>query len=319
MIEYDPQNWRSHLFDIKGSMLREIRARILVPLLWAAAVTLMYEWWHFGDKPEERTAMLPTTMHVLIGTALGMLLVFRTNSSYDRFWEGRRMWGNIINESRNLARLGGVALAAVPELRERMFAWLIAFPVAAMNQLRGRAKELGVAAEKLSEEERRLALDHQHVPLAIARKITCCLDEARQRGAISDYHFIALDQNVQLLVDYLGACERIHRTPMPFAYMVHLRRVILIYCYSLPLALVADFSWWTIPATFFVGFVLLGIEEIGVEIEDPFGNDDNDLPLEAFCETIRKNVEEMSAAGGQPAPHVTPAHSNALIPPAVRQ
>ena len=300
MIEYDPHDWRSHLFDIKGSMLREIRLRVIVPLLWAAAVTGAYEWWQWNVKLADRHAMLPTTIHVLIGTALGMLLVFRTNSSYDRFWEGRRMWGNIINESRNLARLGSVSLAGVPEIRGRMFAWLIAFPVAVMQQLRGRVKELGVAAEKLSESERCEAEGQQHVPLAITRQLTNCLAEARERGAISEYLFVALDQNVQLLVDYLGACERIHRTPMPFAYMVHVRRVILLYCYSLPLALVKDFGWWTIPATLFVAFVLLGIEEIGVEIEDPFGTDDNDLPLEAFCETIRRNVEEMAATPEEP-------------------
>src|SRR5436190_17627129 len=294
MIEYDPHDWRSHLFHIKGSMLREIHLRVLVPLLWAAGVTGAYEWWQWNVKAADRHVMFPTTIHVLIGTALGMLLVFRTNSSYDRFWEGRRMWGNIINESRNLARLGSTVLAGVPEIRERMFSWLIAFPIAVMQQLRGRVTELGVAAEKLSETERRQALDQQHVPLAVARQMTSCLAEARERGAISDHVFVAVDQNVQLLVDYLGACERIHRTPMPFAYMVHVRRVILIYCYSLPFALVRDFGWWTIPATLFVAFTLLGIEEIGVEIEDPFGTDDNDLPLEAFCETIRRNVEEMA-------------------------
>ena len=304
MIEYDPHDWQSHLFDIKGSMLREIRLRVFVPFLWAAAVTVVYEWWQWNVPLADRYPMLPTTVHVLIGTALGMLLVFRTNSSYDRFWEGRRMWGNIINESRNLARLGSISLASVPEIRQRLFAWLIAFPVAVMQQLRGPVKELGVAAKKLSESERSQALDQQHVPLAITRQLTSCLSEARERGAISEYLFVALDQNVQRLVDYLGACERIHGTPLPFAYMVHVRRVILLYCYSLPIALVKDFGWWTIPGTLFVAYALLGIEEIGVEIEDPFGTDDNDLPLEAFCETIRRNVEEMAgepeASEGRP-------------------
>ncbi len=301
MIEYDPHNWRPHLFDIKGSMLREIRGRIFVPLLWAAAVTGAYEWWQWHVKLPDRYAMFPPTMHLLIGTALGMLLVFRTNSSYDRFWEGRRMWGNIINESRNLARFGSISLARVPEVRLRLFAWLTVFPVAAMNQLRGTVKELGAACDQVPPQELSRALGQQNVALAISRQMTGCLDEARQRGAISEYVFVALDQNVQLLVDYLGACERIHRTPMPFAYMVHLRRVILIYCYSLPLALVRDFGWWTIPANFFVAFVLLGIEEIGVEIEDPFGTDDNDLPLEAFCETIRRNVEQMAGTPEEPS------------------
>ncbi len=301
MIDYDPHDWRSHLFDIKGSMLREIHLRVLVPFLWAAAVTGAYEWWQWNVKLADRHPMLPTTIHVLIGTALGMLLVFRTNSSYDRFWEGRRMWGNIINESRNLARLGSISLAGVPEVRLRLFAWLTVFPVAAMHQLRGTVKEMGAACDQVPPEDLSRALGQQNVALAISRQMTACLAEARERGAISEYVFVALDQNVQLLVDYLGACERIHRTPMPFAYMVHVRRVILIYCYTLPFALMKDFGWWTIPATLFVAFTLLGIEEIGVEIEDPFGTDDNDLPLEAFCETIRRNVEEMAGMPAAPA------------------
>lgn len=294
MIEYDPHNWRSHLLDVKGSMLREIRSRILFAIIWSGAITAAYEIWHYGIKPADRLPLLPLTVHLLIGTALGLLLVFRTNSSYDRFWEGRRMWGNIINESRNLARLSSVALAAAPDVRARLLSWASAFPYAVMHQLRGSPKSLGAGGERLPAGDVQRIVAQEHPPLAVAREMTLSLDTARSRGVISEYLFVALDQNVQLLVDYVGACERIHKTPMPFAYMVHLRRVILLYCYSLPLALVRDYDWWTIPATLFVAFVLLGIEEIGVEIEDPFGHDDNDLPLENFCETIRRNIEEMS-------------------------
>lgn len=104
MIEYDPHDWRSHLFDIKGSMLQQISSRILAAVVWSAVVTAGYEYWHNGVKLADRLPLLPLTVHSLIGTAIGLLLVFRTNSSYDRFWEGRRMWGNMLNESRNLAR-----------------------------------------------------------------------------------------------------------------------------------------------------------------------------------------------------------------------
>ena len=293
MIDYDPHDWRSHLFDIKGSMLQQISSRILAAVVWSAIVTAGYEYWHYSIKFADRLPLLPLTVHMLIGTALGLLLVFRTNSSYDRFWEGRRMWGNIINESRNLARSTSVLLAGVPDVQSRLFGWTMAFANAVMHQLRGSPHNLGNGEARLSAADVQRVLALEHVPLAVARELTRCLEEARSRQAISDYQFVALDQNVQQLVDYVGSCERIQKTPMPFAYMVHLRRVILLYCYSLPLALVRDYDWWTIPASFFVAFVLLGIEEIGVEIENPFGNDDNDLPLEAFCETIRRNVEGM--------------------------
>ncbi len=293
MIEYDPHDWRSHLFDIKGSMLKQISSRILAAVVWSAVVTAGYEYWHNGVKLADRLPLLPLTVHALIGTAIGLLLVFRTNSSYDRFWEGRRMWGSMLNESRNLARSASVLLASVPDVQSRLLGWTMAFPHAVMHQLRGSSKNLGNHGDRLAAADVQRVLSHDHVPLAVAREMTRNLVEAKNRQAISEYLFVALDQNVQLLIDYVGACERIQKTPMPFAYMVHLRRVILLYCYSLPLALVREYDWWTIPATFFVAFVLLGIEEIGVEIENPFGNDDNDLPLESFCESIRRSVEEM--------------------------
>ena len=112
-----------------------------------------------------------------------------------------------------------------------------------------------------------------HVPLAVTRIITDRLHSARERGLIDGHQLASLDQNVQLLVDYCGACERIRSTPMPFAYAVHLRRVLIVYCLTLPLALVKDFGWSTIPATLLISYGLFGIEEIGVEIEDPFRTD----------------------------------------------
>jgi putative membrane protein len=114
-----------------------------------------------------------------------------------------------------------------------------------------------------------------------------------------------LDRNVQLLIDYMGACERIHKTPLPFAYVVHLRRALLLYCFSLPTGLVNDFGWWTVPANLFVAYTFYGIEEIGVQIEDPFGTDDNDLPLERISASIDATlagfIQESAAVSADPA------------------
>ena len=118
--------------------------------------------------------------------------------------------------------------------------------------------------------------------------------KARDKGLISDITLASLDHNVQLLVDYLGGCERINSTPLPFAYMVHLRRVIIVYCFTLPFALVETFGWLTVLATLGVAYTLFGIEEIGVEIENPFGNDVNDLALEDLCGKIAKNLLALS-------------------------
>ncbi|HXG11582.1 MAG TPA: bestrophin family ion channel [Gemmataceae bacterium] len=281
MIDYDPHRWWQHFFDIKGSMVREIFYRVLFCVLWSAVVVAFHQWVH--------PVAIPQHGHTLVGFALGLLLVFRTQSSYDRFWEGRKQWGAIVNETRNLARLASVLLADAPALLARLLQWTVAFPYAVMHQLRG-SRGLGPIADCLPTDEAQATLGAEHPPLAVARRISEQIAEARHRGLISDYTQMTLDQNVQLLVDYMGACERIHKTPLPFAYVVHLRRALILYCYSLPFALLRDFGWETVAVTFVIAYILFGIEEIGVEIEDPFGSDDNDLPLERICATIEGNL-----------------------------
>lgn len=293
MIDYDPHDWQSHLWDIRGSMLREIFARVATCVLWSVVVVYINEQWvRVG---------IPITMHSLIGTAIGLLLVFRTNSSYDRFWEGRRMWGCIINESRNMARAAAVHLRDAPLLQRQVIEWTIAFAYATMHRLRGEAT-LGQAARYLTPQELAEVTVAEHIPLQVARRLSDTLREARKQGVLSEYALFSIDQNTQLLIDYMGACERIQKTPLPFAYMVHLRRGLILYCFSLPFALVNDFHWTTVLLTLLVAYVFFGIEEIGVEIEGPFGTDENDLPLERFCASIEGDLLDcLNGAGGTSA------------------
>jgi putative membrane protein len=285
MIDYDPHDWHSHLFDIKGSMVRQITWRVTACVAWAAVVVFVDKYLdEYLFKPE-----VPSTGHMLIGVALGLLLVFRTNSSYDRFWEGRKLWGGIVNETRNLARATAAVLPHAPPVVRRIIFWTMAFPHACMHLLRG-GVGLGPSLQELPADQVAQTLKANHIPLAVARRISEELNAARQQGLITDIQQMTIDQNVQLLIDAIGACERIHKTPLPFAYMVHLRRAVILYCFTLPFALVHDFGWWTVIVVLLVAYVLYGIEEIGVEIEDPFGRDDNDLPLERFCATIDENL-----------------------------
>jgi ion channel-forming bestrophin family protein len=288
MIQYDAHNWTDHLFDIKGSMVHEIIGRVLLVVAWSAAIV----GFHYYVRP----VSVPSTIHSLVSVALGLLLVFRTNASYDRFWEGRKAWGSMVNTSRNLARATRAFLSERPDLRGRIVLWCICFVYASMNALRG-VRGLGPSAARLPAEEVAAVENAQHVPLAAAMQISGAIAEARREGSLSDYLAAMLDNNVQLLVDNLGVCERIHRTPLPFAYVVHLRRALLLYCATLPFALIDPFGWYTVLDTFVVAYIFFGIEEIGVEIEDPFGEDDNDLPLEDLCRTIENNLLETLESG----------------------
>lgn len=292
MVNYDPHDWNSHLLDIKGSMIREIIGRVLTCVLWAVGVEVT----HVFLKQHGGSLAIPETAHALVGVALGLLLVFRTNASYDRFWEGRKQWGAIVNESRNFARSASVYLAATPDLVRPLLLWTAAFSWSTMYRLRSQ-REIGEIAAELPADEVRSVLSENHIPLAISRRMTALLVEARRRETISDYVMIALDQNAQLLIDYMGACERIRNTRIPFAYMVHLRRALILYCFTLPFAFIDRFGWGTPAAVLLVAYILYGIEEIGVEIEDPFGEDENDLPLEQICGTIEENLRGVLAAG----------------------
>jgi putative membrane protein len=281
MIDYDAHKWTDHLFDIKGSMAREIIGRVMVFVGWSAAVVIVHKYVF--------PIAVPSTLHSLVGVALGLLLVFRTNASYDRFWEGRKAWGGIVNESRNLARALHAFLPDRPDLRERAVRWTSCFSYAAMHSLRG-TRGLGPQAAWLPPSEVSNVENADHPPLAVAIQISTAIAEARRDGHLSDFLAATIDNNVQQLIGYLGVSERIHKTPLPFAYVVHLRRALLIYCTTLPFALLDPFGWYTVLDVLLVAYIFFGVEEIGVEIEDPFGVDDNDLPLEAICATVERNL-----------------------------
>jgi ion channel-forming bestrophin family protein len=281
MIHYDPHKWLDHFFDIKGSLVREISWRVTACLIWTTTVVAI----HYYVRP----IAIPSLLHSLVGLALGLLLVFRTNASYDRFWEGRKLWGGIVNETRNLIRCAAAVLEGDRELLHELTRWTAIFPYAAARGLRGQ-DGIGPLAVRLPVEAVTEVACAQHAALAVALRITGVLNRARRQGLISDILFTSLDQNTQQLVGYLGGCERIRKTPLPFAYVVHLRRALVLYCYTLPFALVSSYGWYTIIDVVIVAYVFFGIEEIGVEIEGPFGNDDNDLPLDDICETIHRNL-----------------------------
>ena len=285
MIHYNPHRWTSHLFDVEGSMVREITGRVALCVIWSAAVVLIHH--------RIAAVAVPSSLHTLVGAALGLLLVFRTNASYDRFWEGRKLWGGVVNESRNLGRSARAYLSGgAPDLADRVVLWAAVFPWAVRNSLRD-SGGLGRAIDLLPADEADEVRRAPNVPLAVACRVSRTLVEARDRGAISDVLLAAVDDNTQLLIDYYGACQRINRTPLPFVYVVHLRRALIAYCFTVPFALIESFGWWTVPCTLLLTYTFFGIEEIGVEIEDPFGQDPNDLPLTTFCETIENDLLAM--------------------------
>ena len=289
MITYDPHRYWRYLIHARGTRIERIFSRVIPLTIWAFFIE------YFGyDIPFSST----TSIVSIIGSALGFLLVFRINASNERYWEGRKLWGAMINTCRNLARSAEIHLSNDRQKQEEVIVWIIVFAYSTIEVLRKR-KGIGPMARRLPSREVEWVLACDHVPYAVATRITGLLQKAMQEKTIDPIVYLSMDNMVKELIDILGGCERIHNTPLPFSYMVHLRRALVFFAVALPFGIVSPHWYTSVAECMLVNFIFFGIEEIGVEIEDPFGEDDNDLPLERFCETIERNL---MALGQQPIP-----------------
>jgi len=246
----------------------------------------------FKQFEQMQLAIVSPAIYTLIGLVLSILLVFRTNTAYDRWWEGRKQWGALVNNARNLAVYVHGSFPRSDEDVRRFYGKQISnFCLGLVEHLRD-----GVQVDELiylSEEERVRFKAANHVPNLIVRRMYERLSQAHEIGEISNADFINLGPLHKSFLDILGACERIKKTPIPFSYAVYLKIFITVYIAVLPFALVEAFGWLTIPLSMFITFALLGVELLGQEIEDPFGLDCNDLSTGLIAHTIKKNVFEI--------------------------
>ncbi len=271
-----------------GSVIPRIFGRVL----WCGAFGLFISILYFYKIPVSAKSL----GGVIPSIVLGLLLVFRTNTAYERFWEGRKAWGSIVNNVRNLARLICVAIDETePQHRhekEQALKLLVAFAVATKLHLRSQP-----ASERLAELVSPLQFEKlqtaNNPPLETIFWISDYLQAKHEQLQISLFQMNELQGLLNNLVDMLGTCERILRTPMPLAYAIHLKQLLVLFCLLLPFQVVDELKWWTAPAVAVVSFTLFGIEAIGVEIENPFGTDPNDLPLDKICETIEQNIDDL--------------------------
>lgn len=285
------KNWFSDLIHLYRSWtMSKIMRGVLFIGIYSTIVCLMVEHWDWHDS-----IYMNVQAFSLLGVILSIFLVFRTNTAYDRWWEGRKQWGALVNNTRNMA----VYIHAMfpkndYEVRHCMAKYIANYCIALVEHLRD-----GVKLEKfiyLSDEEEAVYKAKGHIPNYIAFQIFDRIAEAHRRGEITEGDYINIKDQHQALLDILGACERIRRTPIPFSYAVYLKIYITAYAILLPFALVTTFHFATIPLVMFIFFSLIGVEMMGQEIEDPFGLDCNDLPTGDIAHTIKTNVFEILEA-----------------------
>lgn len=282
------QDWFKLLFRVRGSVIPAVMPRVLLCAVFSMSILLLHNRGWSLSSP-----ILGTLVPSIV---LGLLLVFRTNTSYERFWEGRKLWGTVVNLTRNLARHMWVAIAAPePGDREAKLAavrLLPAFAVAMKLHLRNEPPDGELASLLATDQFVKLQPMH-NPPLEIAFWIADYLQTQEARGTLNPYQLTYCQETLDDLVDALGGCERILKTPVPVAYSIHLKQLLMLYCLALPFQMVDSVGWGTPLLVGLISFAVFGIEEIGIEIENPFGHDPNDLPLDAICHTIQKNIEDL--------------------------
>ena len=226
-------------------------------------------------------------MHTMLSFVISMLLVFRTNSAYDRWWEGRKLWGSLVNNSRNLA----IKLSAmVKDKNDRnYFRFLIpTYASVLSNHLSN--EEVG----QILFEDVDLQINHEkHQPNQVAQLLFQKVNDLYESGKISGNQLIVLNSELQSFTEVCGACERIKNTPIPYSYSAFIKKFIFFYVMSLPFGYAFSLGYYCIPVIIFIFYVFASLELIAEEIEDPFGTDSNDLPTKKIASNIKKHVEEL--------------------------
>ncbi|WP_332878668.1 bestrophin family protein [Massilia sp. S19_KUP03_FR1] len=294
---------------LRGSVLPRILPALLVNIGIATLVT-----WSHGDLFALKIT-LSTIPFTLIGLPLSIFLGFRNNAAYDRFWEGRKLWGELVLRSRNLARqclslidhpAPAQAADGLTDVRVRMIYRAIAFSHALRDLLRSQPSHAGMQALLLPAEWAQMQ-QALHKPdflmLAMGMDLRLCL----QQGRIDPCLVVAIDSTLSALTGAAAACERIRNTPVPFSYTLLLHRTAYLYCFLLPFGLVDSIGFMTPFVVAIVAYTFFGLDALGDEIEEPFGLEPNDLPLDAICRAIEIDLRSALRDPYVPAP-LAPVH-----------
>lgn len=289
MIIKKKDNWFKMLFEWRGSVLPQLLPRLLLLLLFSFSVV------YFKPYLIAYNLHLNPAIFTLFGIALAIFLGFRNSVSYDRFWEGRKLWGALLNDTRSLARQS-ITLINDPYYgakREYFNNLLIAFVYSLKHQLR--ATDPTQDLNRLLPEEFAAQLKEiRYKPIIILRELGIWVKNAKAENKLDSVTQLAFEQNLNKLSDIVGGCERIASTPIPYTYSVLLHRTVYIYCFLLSFGFVETMGWITPFIIVFIAYTFVALEAIADELEDPFGLQPNDLALDTMAQMIENTLLELN-------------------------
>ena len=284
MIAYNPKDW----YKLILSFHKSDTFRMLLPAIVGMAafstlfVYLGLEVWHFDYKST-------IAVHSILGFVISMLLVFRTNTAYDRWWEGRKLWGGFVNGSRSFS----MKLAAmVPRSETRRAQALLSNYFFACKEHLRRSMSTKEWIE-IPDQAVDKYTNASHVPNALLSDLVKEIVSMQRRGLLTETQVLMLNDELRSFAENFGACERIRTTPIPYSYSMFIKKIVFFYTITIPFGLLTEYGYWTVLVTSFVFYAFASLELLAEEIEDPFGDDANDLPTDEIANNIRKQIKEI--------------------------
>ena len=286
MIAYNTKEWFTFIFRFhKSDTVRKLFPIMIAIGIYSGIVGYL-EVVYLGIDTNHYVKNIPV-MHGILGFVISLLLVFRTNTAYDRWWEARKLWGGLVNNSRNFA----IKISAIlkDENDRKFFRKFIPGYASILYKHLNNSE----TAKQLFEDVD-LELDHhKHKPNQVKRMMYHKINDLYDAKKITGDQLIILNNELVAFTDICGACERIKNTPIPYSYSAFIKKFIFFYTMTLPFGYSLSLGYYVVPVVVFIFYVLASLELIAEEIEDPFGDDENDIPIKKISENIKKHVEEL--------------------------
>lgn len=287
MVTYNPKDWFKLIFQFHKSDT----FRILFPTMFMLGVITAGVC--FTEKKYLNLEVPSLTIfHQILGFIISMVLVFRINTAYDRWWEGRKLWGSLLNNARNLSlKLHAFIPEKNLESRKEFQILISNYSITLKEHLRNNsATALVEYSENFNQQDFSSA---KHQPNFIAKKLTQRVLEQCHLHVNTPTDYLLLNEHLNQFTDICGACERIKNTPIPYSYSIFIKKIIFLYIITMPITFGLTIGYWSVPIVMIMFYAFASLELISEEIEDPFGTDSNDLPTDEIAEKIKLNTKEI--------------------------
>lgn len=299
-------------------VLGKIRTELILVLAYSIAFALIHYYYNGVDVE------IPIAIPGIVGTIISLLLAFKSNQAYDRWWEARIVWGAVVNDSRSLLRQV-IAFYKDPDFsaeannfKERFAARQAAWCFSLAQSLRGR-DPIKPIKKMLTEEELAFVKKHKHIPNALLLLHARELTKATNAGKINTYQQVEIDNTLTRLCDSMGKCERIKNTIFPTTYSMYIRFTLYLFIFLLPFGIADQLGWLQVPVVTLIGAAFFLIEKMAIHLQDPFESRPTDTPMTVISQNIEKNLLEMVNEFRNEYEQEMPKPAVAAVTPALRE